>query len=469
MNPAVNGCFSAGGGKVDGFLPRVPRPAALPLPQPSFPLPRPPSRRFPASVGLSSPRPCPAALPCLNRVSSPRVPRPAAPLPRSGFPPSRPCPAASLPRSDFPPLASLSLPLPCLGRVFLPAPLPRSGLLTLPPVLLLLVQFSLPCAPSSRCSPRPWSGSPPRAPVLPLPCLGRAFLPAPLSYHASAPAGLACHAPLSCRSSFRFPSPVLPLLCPIGLPPPLSCLDGRPTSRKESAGHRPAAPADADGALGVLCAAKYERRGRVRSQPRRRDVWGMGWQGGKPASRFLCVRASVVRAQRLCGHGGANGWIIPTFQPQRAPVRIQGQMDESSSPPFQLQKSACSDTGVQMDGSSPPFSRKKRLFGHGGKWMDHSPFSRKRAPVRIRGRKWMDHPHPPFSRKERLFGYRGKWMDHPPFQPQRAPARTRGCKWMDHPHLSAAKERLFGHGGKWIDHSPFTRKRAPMRTRGAGG
>ena len=240
----------------------------------------------------------------------------------------------------------------------------------------------------------------------------------------------------------------------------------------------------------------------------------MGWQGGKPASRFLCVRASVVRAQRLFGHG-ANGWIILT--------------------PLSAAKSACSDTGVQMDGSSPPFSCK-------------------RAPVRIRGRKWMDHPHPPFSRKERLFGHRGQmdgsfslsaaksacsgtrangwiiptplsaaksacsdtggtWMDHPPFQPQKSACSDTGqmdgsspppfqlqksaCSdtgvQMDgsSPPFSR-KKRLFGHGANgWIIPTPFqpqkcayadtgangwiisippfTRKRAPMRTRGAGG
>ena len=161
-------------------------------------------------------------------------------------------------------------------------------------------------------------------PFPPLPCLGRVFrprapVPPPLQLDAS---GLTAF---------------LPHRLPVWM-------DAR-TSRKKSAVHRPpASPAGAKGALEAPHVGKDERRDRVRSQPRRRDVWGMGWQGGEPASWFLCVRASVVRAQRLFGPG-ANGWIIP------------------------------------------PFSRKERLFGHGAQ-MDESsppPFSRKRAPMRTRG------------------------------------------------------------------------------------
>ena len=73
-------------------------------------------------------------------------------------------------------------------------------------------------------------------------------------------------------------------------------------------------------------------------------------------------------AKSACSGTRANGWIIPTFQPQRAPARTRGCKWMDHPHPLSAAKSAYADTGA--NGWIIPLSPAKIAYADtGSRWM----------------------------------------------------------------------------------------------------
>ena len=150
------------------------------------------------------------------------------------------------------------------------------------------------------------------------------------------------------------------------------------------------------------------------------------WAGRVVSPRAgFCASGRPLSARSAYADTGANGWIILPFSRKERLFGHEGKwMDH---PHLSAAKSVCSDTRANGWIIPTPLSAaKERLFGHGGKWMDHlhPPFQPQRAPVRIQGQMDGSSPLQPQRAPMRT---QGQMDGSFPFHPQKSPMRTRGA------------------------------------------